>query len=166
MPQNLYVRIDRPLALDDLLKLTAKKVKRILRLEREPKVGVEIPRGALFTSVPAMIPDRPQWGLYLHLENVDESLVEAHIGTLTAESGPSPTVLYFEELRTPASKALTAALAIAASELLGTEILDLEHAWTNRGQIGASEFENLLTISESQSDIQGAAAKLCQRMNR
>jgi hypothetical protein len=158
--------MDRPLCFDDLVQLTARKIKRILHLEGDPRVGTEIPRGAQFSSVPAMIPDRPRWGLYLYLDDVGESLVEAHVGTLTAESGPSPTVLRFEELRTPASKALAAALAIAASELLGTEILDLEHAWIDRAQISGLELERRLTVPEPQVDAQTAAEKLSKRMNR
>ena len=166
MPENLYVRMSRPLLLADLLGLAARKVKEMLRLEREPAIGAEIPRGATFSTVPSMIPDRPRWGLNLYLENVDESLVEAHVSTLSAETGESPTVLYFGELRTPASKTLTAALAIAAADLLGTEILDLEHVWSNRAQIAADELEQRLTIPEQQPNIQLAAARLQEKMCR
>jgi hypothetical protein len=166
VPENLYVRINRPLPLADLLGLAATKLKEMLRLEREPEIGTEMPRGATFSVVPSMIPDRPRWGLNLYLEDVDESLVEAHVSTLSAEAGESPTVLYFGELRTPASKALTAALAIAAADLLGTEILDLEHVWSNRAQIAADELKHRLTIPEPQADIQLAAARLHKKMCR
>jgi hypothetical protein len=164
MPDSLYVRIDRPLPLDTLLKNVAAKVKQMLRLEHEPKIGIEVPRGSPFSSPPAMIPDRPKWGLYLYLEEIDESLVEAHERILSAQSGPSPTVLCFRELRTPTSKALAAALAIAASEVLNTEILDLEHAWINKGQISPQELEKALTLGEPQSDIQRAARKMCEKL--
>lgn len=164
MPESLYVRMNRPLPFDALLKNAATKMKQILRLDYEPTIGVEVPRGSSLSSPPALIPDRPKWGLYLYLENIDGSLVEARVSTLTAESGPSPTVVYFKELRTPLSKALAAVLAIAASEVLNTEILDLEHAWTNRSQMSSQELEKALTIGESQVDIQRAARKMCDKM--
>jgi hypothetical protein len=129
-----------------------------------PALATEIPRNAPPSSLTPVIPSGDDWGLYVYLENVDDSLVEAHTGVLSAESGESPSVLYFRELRTPLSKALAAALAIAAADLLETEILDLEHVWSNRAQIAPSELEQRLTIPESQPDIQLAAARLLQKM--
>lgn len=124
------------------------------------------PEEYLFKAAPAIIPDHPKWGLYLYLEDVDDSLVEAHVSVRQAQSGESTAVLWFEELRTPESKALTAALAIAAAELLGTEIQDLEHVWSSRDQVAPDELERQLTIPMGPLDVEAAAMQLQRKMNR
>src|SRR6185437_16174042 len=163
MPENLYVRINRPLPLKQLLDCATKKLKEILRLHGNLQIGVQIPRGATFSAAPLFIPNRPRWGLYLYLEDVGNSLVEMHVSSLSDASGEEPTVLYFGELRTSASKALVAALAIAAGELLGVEILDLEHVWTNRGQLDPYDLEERLTLQVPQTDIESALREFNQK---
>lgn len=166
MRENLDVRITRPLPLADLLELATRKLKEMLGVSDRLKIRTEAPTGAPFGVIPDLIPTRPKWGIYAHVEGADESLVEINVSVLDAESGESPAVISFGEYRTPLSRGLTAALAIAACELLGTEILDLEHIWCNRGQISADELQRQLSVPEPQADVQSAAAELQRRMNR
>lgn len=113
-----------------------------------------------------MIPDRPKWGLYLYLEEVEESLVDAYLSTLSTESGEEPSVLCFGELRTPASKALAAGLAIAAAQLLHTEVLDYEHVWVGKERVPATELLQQLTIPSAKPSIESALVEFTVRMNR
>lgn len=164
MPQNLYVRITRPLPLRDLLELAVQKLQQMLRIKTSFTVGVEVPPGARPNVAPSLIPVQPKWCVYAYLENINDSLVEIHISVLSAQSGQAPTVIYFGELRTVPSRIFAAALAIAAAELLGTEVLDLEHIWINRAQASASDFLGELSLERPQTEVRRAMEELGTKM--
>jgi hypothetical protein len=166
MKGSLQVIIDRSLPLAELLELAAVQVMKMLQIERELRIDIQIPPGALFAETPSMVPDHPEWGLYLYLDDVDESLVDAYLSTLSTESGAESPVLCFEELRTPASKVLAAGLAIAAAQLLRTEVLDYEHVWADRERVPATELLQQLTVSSLKPSIESALVEFSGRMNR
>jgi hypothetical protein len=166
MTGSLKVPIVRPLLLHNLLESAAECIRLILRADQNFKICWQIPRGAPFDEVPAMIPILPRWGLYLYIEDVEESLVEAHLSTVSTEAREERVVLYFRELRTPASKVLTVGLAIAAGELSGQDVLDAEHVWIDQEQMTPAALREHLTISKPQATLQSALDAFVQKMNR
>lgn len=166
MRGSLKVKIEQPLPLTRLLELAATQIKLMLRSNQNFTVGVQIPCGAPFSEVPSEIPDHPRWGLYFHLEGIDESLVEANLSTLSDGSNSEPVVLNIHELRTPASKVLAVGLAIAAGRLLGQNILDHEQMWTKKDEISSSELQAQLTVDGSHDTLGTALAAFTLKMNR
>ena|SRR5258707_6041125 len=167
MTASLKLKIDRPIPLAQLAELAATRIAEMLNTRgRKFKVGFHVPPGASFSEAPSMIPDHPRWGLYFYLEGVDESLVDAHLSTLSMESGHEPVVLHLEERRTPASKALAASLAIAAGELLNQNVFDDEHVWTDLDEIRPSDLQRQLSASEPRATIDSALNEFVQRMKR
>lgn len=165
MTASLEVRIDRPLVLEGLLQCAAARLMEMLRTEQNLTVGFWVPPGAPFSEAPPIIPTRPRWGLYFHLESVGESLVDSHLVHLAMESGPEPVVIHFEERRTPASKALAASLAVAAAEQLSQRILDYEHVWVDADEISAADLMRRFTLAQPEPRLDLALAAFTRRMN-
>jgi hypothetical protein len=166
MTGALKIEIKHPLSFESFLHLAAARFRRMLHAKKDFSIGVQIPRGAPFSEVPPMIPNHPRWGLYLHLDGVDDSLVEAYLSTLSSSSAQEPVVLCIAERRTPASKALAASLAIAGAELLGQDILDHELVWSDKEKVSPCELEQRLTVAEPQLGLESALDIFTQKMNR
>lgn len=167
MTDSLQVKIKKPFLLTQILELSASRLGQILQLTDNFKVACQIPRGVSFSVVPIEIPAKLHWGLYFYIEEVAESLVEARLSTIGLDDTEQrPVVIQFEERRTLASQALTAALAIAGAELLEERVLDFEHRWTTMDSSSPTELRDHLTIPGSEPTLKSALESFGLRMNR
>jgi hypothetical protein len=138
----------------------------MLHITQELTIAFELPPGTYSREIRDIIPTQPGWGMYFSLENVNESLVDAHLSTLSSDSENEAVVLHLEERRTAASKALAASLAIAAADLLDQKVLDYEHVWSGSDEISPSALQQQLTVPELQHTLNSALSEFVKRMNR
>jgi len=164
MTASLKIRIDRSLPFTQVVELAGKRLEQMLKVHREFRICFQAPTGVSFSEVPNMIPNHPRWGMYFYLEDVNDSLVDSHLSTISSSFGQEPVVLHLEERRTPASKALTASLAIAAAELLGQDILDDACVWGASSQVSPYELQRQLTSTEFEETLDSALDKFVRRM--
>jgi len=145
LPPSLSVDLQREFMLSVILRSAELVLQEILKTETLLKIYCTIPPG-----VKREVPDiEGQFlglgfsGVYIHLENDLETLVQ--VGVITTHQQGRPPHTYFTGGRTRISKALVAALAIAVAGLVQSPIVDGSGHWMQQEECSPTELMIVMT---------------------
>jgi hypothetical protein len=149
---DLSLRLQRVVPFDGVLARTREVLRELLRVDAVPLLLADLP---------------PRYNAARHKPSLDNRLVDvafpgAYIGFEGDDSIVSFLVIdgtysmrvALSSGKTPEAEVLTAAVAIALSQLMnGTEIGDYGHHWIDQDESVPEEFMGRLALTESTSDF-------------
>jgi hypothetical protein len=149
---DLSLRLQRVVPFDSVLARTREVLRELLRVDAVPLLLAELtPRDKAARHKPSLenrLVDVAFPGAYIGFEGDDP------IVSFLVIDGTYSMRVALSSGRTPEAEVLTAAAAIALSQLMnGTEIGDYGHHWIDQDESVPEEFMGRLALTESPSDF-------------